>query len=117
MPGPFHLTAESWRVLKIPGLPPGLFAEAEYETNALKLEPGDSVLFCSDGLTDAFNIKNEPFGADRLQKFCQTGLRIAPRELLRRVFAAVETFTGPREQHDDMAAAVFHLRLLTNVRS
>jgi len=31
-----------------------------------------------------------------------------PNELLACVFAAVESFAGGREQHDDMAAALFH---------
>jgi sigma-B regulation protein RsbU (phosphoserine phosphatase) len=113
MPGPFHLTAEGCRVLEIPGLPPGLFADAEYDVSTLTLRPGDSVLFCTDGITDAFNTENEAFGISRLQSLCDKGLRIPPRELLARIFAAVETFTQGRQQHDDMAAAVFHYGLLT----
>jgi phosphoserine phosphatase RsbU/P len=113
MPGPFHLSAEGCRVLEIPGLPPGLFANAEYDTSTLTLQPGDSILFCTDGITDAFNMENEAFGVSRLQSVCESGLRIPPRELLRRIFAAVEAFTIGRQQHDDIAAAVFHFGLLT----
>ncbi len=113
MPGPFHLSAEGCRVLEIPGLPPGLFAEAQYDTSTLTLQPGDSILFCTDGITDAFNTDNEAFGIERLQSLCENGLRIPPRELLGRIFAAVETFIGGRPQNDDMAAAVFHYGLLT----
>jgi sigma-B regulation protein RsbU (phosphoserine phosphatase) len=113
MPGPFHLSAEGCRVLEIPGLPPGLFADAEYDNATVTLEPGDSLLFCTDGITDAFNTENEPFGIPRLKGLCDNGLRIPPRELLGRIFAAVETFTLGRQQHDDMAAAVFHYGLLT----
>jgi sigma-B regulation protein RsbU (phosphoserine phosphatase) len=113
MPGPFHLSAEGCRVLEIPGLPPGLFANAEYDTSTLNLQPGDSVLFCTDGITDAFNTENEAFGVWRLQSVCENGLRIPPQELLRRIFAAVEVFTLGRRQHDDMAAGVFHYGLLT----
>ncbi len=113
MPGPFHLSAEGCRVLEIPGLPPGLFAEAQYDTSTLTLQPGDSILFCTDGITDAFNTENEAFGISRLQNLCENGLRIPPRELLGRIFAAVEAFIGGRPQNDDMAAAVFHYGLLT----
>src|ERR1700737_2301011 len=113
MPGPFHLSAEGCRVLEIPGLPPGLFAEAEYATVTLNLQPGDSILFCTDGITDAFNTEDEAFGISRLQSLCEKGLRIPPRELLGRIFTAVETFTQGRPQQDDMAAAVFHYGLLT----
>jgi sigma-B regulation protein RsbU (phosphoserine phosphatase) len=113
MPGPFHLSAKGCRVLEIPGLPPGLFADAEYDTSKLTLQPGDSILFCTDGITDAFNMANEPFGISRLQSLCDACLRIPPRELLRTVFAAVEDFASGRPQHDDMAGAVFHYGLLT----
>jgi sigma-B regulation protein RsbU (phosphoserine phosphatase) len=113
MPGPFHLSAEGCQVLKIPGLPPGLFAEAQYDVATLTLQPGDSVLFCTDGITEAFNTEDETFGISRLQSLCEKGLRIPPRELLARIFAAVETFAEGRQQYDDMAAAVFHYGLLT----
>jgi serine phosphatase RsbU (regulator of sigma subunit) len=59
MPGPFHLSAEGCRVLEIPGLPPGLFADAQHDTSILELQPGDSILFCTDGVTDAFNTAQE----------------------------------------------------------
>jgi sigma-B regulation protein RsbU (phosphoserine phosphatase) len=116
MPGPFHLSAQGCRVLEIPGLPAGLFSEAQYDMSTLTLLPGDSVLFCTDGITDAFNIQDEQFGILRLQSLCENALRIPPQELLRRIFAAVEAFTLGRQQHDDMAAAVFHYGLLTPVR-
>lgn len=116
MPGPFHLSAGGCRVLEIPGLPPGLFADAGYDTATLTLQPGDSVLFCTDGITDAFNTENEAFGVSRVQSICENGLRIPPRELLRRIFAAVEAFALGRQQHDDMAAAVFHYGLLTPLK-
>lgn len=62
MPGPFHLSAGGCQVLEIPGLPPGLFADAEYDNATVNLQPGDSILFCTDGITDAFNSENESFG-------------------------------------------------------
>jgi len=117
MPGPFHLSSQGCRVLEIPGLPPGLFPEAEYDTSTLILQPGDSVLFCTDGITEAFNIRNESFGIPRLRSLCDKAIRVPPSELLRLIFKAVETFTQHRDQHDDMAAAVFHYGLLTAVKS
>jgi phosphoserine phosphatase RsbU/P len=110
MPGPLHLSRKSCRVLEIPGMPPGLFPGIEYESETITLEPGDSVVFCTDGLTDAFNTDSEPFAVERLQGVCDANLGAEPAELLRRMFSAVEEFTRGRKQHDDMAAAVFHYR-------
>jgi sigma-B regulation protein RsbU (phosphoserine phosphatase) len=111
MPGPFYLCANGCRMLELTGLPPGLFATSSYETLTLRLEPGDSVLFCTDGITDAFDHKENQFGVERLQELCDAYRGDSPREFLGKIFAAVEDFAGGREQHDDMAAALFHFSM------
>jgi sigma-B regulation protein RsbU (phosphoserine phosphatase) len=107
MPGPFHLCADGCRVLELSGIPPGLFADTCYETLAVRLSPGDSVLFCTDGITDAFDRDEEQFGVERLQELCSNKRHLSPAELLSNIFSAVEEFSRGREQHDDMAAALF----------
>jgi len=92
MPGPFHLSASGCRNLKLCGIPPGLFAAANYETLTLRLLAGDAVLFCTDGISDAFNRKEEQFGIERLQEICDAQQFASPSELLARVFTAVENF-------------------------
>ena len=108
MPGPFQLSASGCRNLKLCGIPPGLFAAANFETLTLRLLAGDSVLFCTDGIPDAFNRKEEQFGIERLKEICDAPRFAAPTELLGQVFAAVENFSRGQEQQDDMAAALFH---------
>ena len=53
MPGPFYLYENGCRMLTLSAIPPGLFAGSDYEMLALPLNPGDSVLFCTDGLTES----------------------------------------------------------------
>lgn len=107
VPGPFHLSARGCRILEVPGIPPGLFADVDYQMCTITLEPGDSVLFCTDGITDAFNANEESFGVARIQELCETSEHAAPAELLGEMFAALGAYTQGREQHDDMTAAVF----------
>ena len=108
MPGPFHISASGCQVLELSGIPPGLFAGTSYETVAIRLRQGDCILFCTDGITDAFDQDGEQFGVERLRELCDVERPSSPKELLGRVFAEVESFARGREQHDDMAAAVFH---------
>jgi sigma-B regulation protein RsbU (phosphoserine phosphatase) len=108
MPGPFLLCAEGCRSLELSGIPPGLFPGTSYETMTIRLSPGDSVLFCTDGITDAFDQQGEQFGLERLQDLCKDQRHLSPAELLGQIFSAVENFASGREQHDDMAAALFH---------
>jgi phosphoserine phosphatase RsbU/P len=108
VPGPFHVSSRVCRVLEVPGIPPGLFQDADYDMCTITLARGDSVLFCTDGIIDAFNVEEESFGVERVRKICETGFDAAPAELLGRIFAALAAYTRNREQHDDMTAAVFH---------
>jgi phosphoserine phosphatase RsbU/P len=107
--GPFHLSGKSCRMLNVPAVPPGLFAGTNYEMTTLHLEPGDSVLFCTDGLTEAFNRHGEQFGCRRIQELCGSHFPDSQPDLLERIFAAIEGFTSTDELQDDMAAALFHL--------
>jgi phosphoserine phosphatase RsbU/P len=46
-------------------LPLGLSADAEYTETALRLKPGDTLTFLSDGVVEAQNAQGELFGFDR----------------------------------------------------
>ncbi len=109
MPGPLYLSAKSCRVLDLSGIPPGLFADAQYETLMLKLEPGDSILVCSDGIIEAQNARYDDFGIARLISVCNENSSLSPTQLLARIFSAVHSFTDVIRQHDDMAAVIFRL--------
>jgi sigma-B regulation protein RsbU (phosphoserine phosphatase) len=108
MPGPLLLRSDECRVLQIAGIPPGLFPGVVYDEFSLQLEPGDSMLFCSDGLTEARDIHDQEFGVDGLRDVCCHHAGDAPLDLLGHVFAALDEYTRECRQSDDMAATVFH---------
>jgi phosphoserine phosphatase RsbU/P len=108
MPGPCHLSVRGSRVLEMQGIPPGLFdPSVTYDTSTITVEPGDSVLFFTDGLPDAFSSNDEPFGLEQLQTVCEAYQGTSPTEFLTHLFAEVDLFAPGRSQHDDMAAALF----------
>jgi serine phosphatase RsbU (regulator of sigma subunit) len=96
MPGPFHLSANGdCRALEVQGIPPGLFdPSVSYETLELPLEPGDSVLFFTDGLPDAFDAEDESFGLERLQAVCAAQSERSTADFLGEVFSAVTRFAA-----------------------
>ena len=108
MAGPLHLSANGCRALELSGIPPGLFSFAEYSSTTIRLEAGDSVLFFTDGITDAFDVRGEQFGIERLLQLCSDNRCAPPAELLKKIFAEVERFSSGREPEDDMGATVFH---------
>jgi phosphoserine phosphatase RsbU/P len=108
MPGPFLLRQNDCRPLQVAGIPPGLLPGVAYDELSVQLEPGDSLLFCTDGVTEARNAHDEEFGIDRVQELVGNCYTNTPLVLLEHLFAAVEEFTGVCRQWDDMTATVFH---------
>ena len=108
MPGPILLRGEDSRVLQIAGLPPGLFSAATYDELSLQLEPGDSLLFFTDGLSDARNLHDQEFGVEAVQAICHWCAGESPLDLLGHLFSTIQEFTINCKQWDDMTAAYFH---------
>jgi sigma-B regulation protein RsbU (phosphoserine phosphatase) len=66
--GPYPILVRDGIVqsIRVGGIPLGLFPDTEYEEITLDLQPGDTVLFASDGILESENAQQEEFGFDRL---------------------------------------------------
>jgi phosphoserine phosphatase RsbU/P len=108
MPGPLLLRENESQVLQVAGLPPSLLPAATYDELTVQLQPGDSVLFCTDGLTDARNISDQDFGIEGIRNVCRRHAGESPLDLLGHLFSTIQDFTIRCKQWDDMTAAYFH---------
>lgn len=79
-----------------------------YDLLTVKLEPQDSILFFTDGLSDARNLQDKEFEIAGLRELCQIHAGECRIELLGHIFNALQDFTTNCRQWDDMTAAVFH---------
>jgi len=98
------------RSLEPGGLVLGLFAHATYQAGSLQLEPGDLVVVCSDGVTEARNASEEEFGRDRLIACVQAGHGLEPETILDRLLQDVRDFPASAPQADDLTALVLRYR-------
>ncbi len=106
LPRPVHISRKDCCELGEGGLPSGLFAGSRYDEYSAQLEPGDAVLFFTDGISEARNSSGDDFGTERVVEVCQKHRSAAADELLARVFDAVDAFAGDAPPHDDMTAIV-----------
>ena len=83
------------------GRPPGLYPGGGYEERALRLEEGDALFLFTDGLVEAEDEAEEPFGMARLEALLQVHRQEELGPLLARVSAAVREHRGPSEAADD----------------
>ena len=90
--------------------PVGLVPEAEYTAVCLKLEPGDTLVLFSDGVTEAMDPDDDLFGVPRLKQVL-TGLTECPLEQLQKcVLEAVENFARGARQADDLTLLIIRYR-------
>jgi len=68
--------------------PAGTFPDSEYEMKRIQLAPGDSVIFLSDGLTDAMNASGEILGIERVVEMLRGYEKKSPQEILQALFPA-----------------------------
>jgi sigma-B regulation protein RsbU (phosphoserine phosphatase) len=110
LPLPLHVSPNGCHPVGTGGLPAGLFESAIYDQVSIQLSPGDSILFATDGLSEATDQHGHPFGMDRLIHVCAEIGSGAPADiLLRSIFEAIEKFTGAK-QDDDMTAVALKVR-------
>lgn len=88
----------------------GLLPGATYEFDRVKLEPGDLVVICSDGVTEARNAAGEEFGRERLIEAMAGCHGAKPDAVLERLFGAVRTFSQGTPQGDDITGLVLRYR-------
>ena len=109
-PYPYHYRAVSGEIteLQVDAYPLGVRIETTYPVIETQLEPGDRIVFCSDGIIEAENPERELFGfertADTIRKGCPQDLS-AP-QLLDYLISEVKTFTGDAPQGDDQTIVV-----------
>jgi len=88
------------------GMPLGLIPEATYTAAEARLEPGDSLVMYTDGITEAANPEQEEFGRERLIKVCREHHAESPIALASSIEAVVDTFVEGVPYHDDRTLVI-----------
>jgi len=85
-----------------PGLPFGLFAGTRYEPVRMTTEPGETLLFFTDGVVEAENAAGEDFGTGRLADVLAGGGEPVLRRLMDRCVEELRRFRRPAAATDDL---------------
>lgn len=72
---------------------------SEYEFN---VEKGGTVFVYTDGVTEAENTAEEPFGTERMVDALNIDSKAAPAEIIANVKSSIEAFAGDAPQFDDI---------------
>jgi sigma-B regulation protein RsbU (phosphoserine phosphatase) len=108
--GPYPLLVRKGRVeaILLEGVPLGLIPDTQYDETTIDLEPGDVVVFASDGILESENPTQEEFGPQRLKDILASISREhSAREITEQILAATDGHSGAGiAPHDDRTLVV-----------
>lgn len=90
--------------------PVGLLPEADFTSETVQLEPGDTLVMFSDGVTEAEDPDEIQFGVPRLCELLAGNDNTPIEELQKMVLDAVDTFCRGAAQLDDITVLVARYR-------
>ena len=96
---------------KVGGIVLGFIPGQEFTSGTMQLNPGDTLVLYTDGVTEAMNVDHELFGAEAIEKtLSQTGQPADSEAIINALLEDVRVFVGEAQQHDDITMLVIQYR-------
>ncbi|MEH2390197.1 MAG: PP2C family protein-serine/threonine phosphatase [Nostoc sp.] len=108
----WHAATKTVSRLDTLGMLIGLDANSQYEDAQAQLEPGDTIIYYTDGLTDAAAAGGDRFDEDNFVTGFNTACKYCngPQEIVDYLFDQVQQFIGADKQNtDDMTLVVLQI--------
>ena len=107
---PFLFHNERCEKLPLEGFPLGIFEDATYDERAFLLEPGDIVVFHSDGIGDTQNTDGDFFGHERLSQLIVNKHSAPADQIADHILEEVHSFSGGQHPFDDRTLVVLKVK-------
>jgi len=105
-PAPLCISGKQVRCLSTGGTVLGLFDDRQFESQVVDIAAGSLLIAYSDGLTEAENANAEEFEEQRVLDAALRMGQAPARAVLKNLLEAVNQWTGPAEQSDDITIIV-----------
>jgi len=98
---PFLMQQEKILKIDATGVPIGLFSESQYTIKNFKLQPGESLFLCTDGLSEAHRDEEE-YGLDRIAEVLNQFHNLSPLQMVGMVLEDLSSFMEGNSLQDDL---------------
>jgi sigma-B regulation protein RsbU (phosphoserine phosphatase) len=79
----------------------GLFENAQYDRGHVRFQTGDTLVLCTDGITEAMDTQNEEFGSERLVASVTRVAELKAKEIVLKVCDDVAQYSRGGTHVDD----------------
>lgn len=111
-PRPLHYSSRTGTCASIgpAGLPLGITDSVDYAESLIDLDPGDRIVFYTDGVTDAMNTEGDAFGTARLTQSVEDHADEPALAMLHAIETEWREFRGGAASNDDITLLVAEVR-------
>jgi serine phosphatase RsbU (regulator of sigma subunit)/putative methionine-R-sulfoxide reductase with GAF domain len=88
------------------GVALGASGESGFDEKTIRIEPGESLLLYTDGLTEAFNLEGDMFGEERLLRAIGWQASTSAEDMLKTIESALDEFIADAPPSDDLTMLV-----------
>ncbi|RMH74019.1 MAG: hypothetical protein D6675_01085 [Gemmatimonadetes bacterium] len=88
------------------GLILGVFPNQSYSQHLYGIQPGDTLVFFTDGVDEAINSHHEEFGEDALIDVIRRFAHLSARELAEKIRSELQYYVGEEPQYDDITLII-----------
>lgn len=90
------------------GLPLGMFCDARYSVGSARLDPGDTLLLFTDGISEAASSTGAEYGIEHLSVVAGEQYGRAPHDFLAGCLTDLKAFSSGTQQKDDQTIMIVH---------
>jgi phosphoserine phosphatase RsbU/P len=83
-----------------------ILEDAKFDFDSVKLEPGDQIIFYTDGVTEIFSEDSKEYGFERLQKVILDSQNKSASEIISNIVESTKNFSGTKLYRDDFTLVV-----------
>jgi sigma-B regulation protein RsbU (phosphoserine phosphatase) len=107
---PLYVNGGGFRRLGTGGTVVGIFPDADFEQETIRLQSGDVLLAYTDGIVESVNEYGEEFGEQRLIDLVRHKRDLSADQLQKAIVDEVLSWAFEEERDDDMTLIVARLR-------
>jgi len=101
-PSPIIVHEHGTDIIPSSNLPLGIFCDGQYNSQKVKLEPAESLVIFTDGLSETPDPSGKQYGEDRLIKLLEEKSSLSAAELISECLHDLALFKGQLHKHDDL---------------
>jgi serine phosphatase RsbU (regulator of sigma subunit)/Na+/proline symporter len=97
---------KSFEWLDTEGLILGVKRDVVFEEKQFQMQPGDSLILYTDGITEAANSAGEMFGEGRLCALIEENHKLSPQQIINNLIKQVRSYSGTHILNDDVTLVI-----------